>query len=670
MSVHVVVARYNEDLVWTNDITHKVTIYNKGELLDGLIHPIIPLVNKGREGETFLRHIVENYNNLDAVTVFLQGDPFDHLNLLNGWELDMTEFEKKMVCYKLNREIDANSRFEGFYQVRYNVPGNTNNSRTSEYCRFYFGETHRFFTVVPGAQYIVPREVILSRPLAFWQRLHTGIYQDKLDGYAMENLWWLAYKGKMDSSIREHDYEKKKLLARYKFGFYNTPYNYYDSNPTNIKTDSFEFIFYNHLKETFQTIFHIGSLDDSIYRDFIGEVHYFEPVPKLLENLKLSKNNNAKSAYNNFIPIGHSYMNENSISKIELLTIDDSDNIVKILSGFGDYLKRIKVLQFACNSPGVRLIDIANYLKRFGFENFSYLTIDGPTQITNYNISFEQYKIVCINALYNTYAPVVYSMPIEIPKPNPKTTVITHIYNEEYLLPFWLNHHKKLFEHGIIIDYNSTDNSILICKAICPTWEIVTTKNKYFGATEIDKEVMEIEERVNGIKIALNTTEFLFCKRPIKDIFESFPDSDKLSLSIDSITPYSVKENNPNNIDELIGGLLSEHVVYKHDRCPRFIHNYKNGNYLTGRHESMNPSIKTQEMDIVWLGFFPMNDNLLKRKLQIKNNIPESDKQRNFGYQHLFEKEKLLTINYENATSGQPLNEINSGLYNVLRATR
>jgi len=36
--------------------------------------------------------------------------------------------------------------------------------------------------------------------------------------------------------------------------------------------------------------------------------------------------------------------------------------------------------------------------------------------------------------------------------------LFSHIYNEEYLLPFWLKHHKKIFDHGVIIDNFSTDN--------------------------------------------------------------------------------------------------------------------------------------------------------------------------------------------------------------------
>ena len=70
-------------------------------------------------------------------------------------------------------------------------------------------------------------------------------------------------------------------------------------------------------------------------------------------------------------------------------------------------------------------------------------------------------------------------------------TVITHFYNEEYLLPWWLNHHKKYFDHGIMIDYGSTDKSVEIIKEICPNWEIHNTKYEYFYAPWIEHEILE-----------------------------------------------------------------------------------------------------------------------------------------------------------------------------------
>ncbi|MBJ3789276.1 glycosyltransferase family 2 protein, partial [Bacillus sp. OA1] len=45
-----------------------------------------------------------------------------------------------------------------------------------------------------------------------------------------------------------------------------------------------------------------------------------------------------------------------------------------------------------------------------------------------------------------------------------KKTIISHFYNEEYLLPWWLMHHTKIFDHGILINRGSTDRSVEICK--------------------------------------------------------------------------------------------------------------------------------------------------------------------------------------------------------------
>ena len=105
-----------------------------------------------------------------------------------------------------------------------------------------------------------------------------------------------------------------------------------------------------------------------------------------------------------------------------------------------------------------------------------------------------------------------------------KKTLISHFYNEAYLLPWWLKHHKEYFDHGIMIDYHSTDNSRKIIERICPTWEIITTRNERFEAVSVDAEVMDIESSVESWKITLNTTEFLVSTKKDwnnKSVFES-----------------------------------------------------------------------------------------------------------------------------------------------------
>jgi len=247
-----------------------------------------------------------------------------------------------------------------------------------------------------------------------------------------------------------------------------------------------------------------------------------------------------------------------------------------------------------------------------------------------------------------------------------KITVLTNIYNEEYLLPFWLEHHKNMFDEGIIIDYRSTDRSVEICKKICPNWKIITTRNSHFGAVDIDKEFMEIESTIDGIKMVLNTTEFLFIDRPINELFDSHG-KDNVSLSIKQLSPYSANDFYPENLSDLLKRVLNDDVVFNDERGDRQLHNFAHGNYSIGRHGTHNPHTKITEAHIIWFGMFPLNEMAWKRKLQIKENIPESDKASGFGFHHLFDKSTMMTNHDKSLKNGVPLKIINNNLFNTIK---
>lgn len=84
--IDIVVARYKENLEWINDIDIdiNVIIYNKGTAISesdfSRSVTILHVSNIGRESETYLRHIIKNYDTLADYTMFLQGDPFAHTN--------------------------------------------------------------------------------------------------------------------------------------------------------------------------------------------------------------------------------------------------------------------------------------------------------------------------------------------------------------------------------------------------------------------------------------------------------------------------------------------------------------------------------------------------------------------------------------------------------------
>ena len=74
-----VVARYEEDVQWTEAYSDICTLYNKGSSKPNATLPfVICLENTGREGHTYLYHIVSNYESLSENIVFTQADPFPH----------------------------------------------------------------------------------------------------------------------------------------------------------------------------------------------------------------------------------------------------------------------------------------------------------------------------------------------------------------------------------------------------------------------------------------------------------------------------------------------------------------------------------------------------------------------------------------------------------------
>lgn len=233
----------------------------------------------------------------------------------------------------------------------------------------------------------------------------------------------------------------------------------------------------------------------------------------------------------------------------------------------------------------------------------------------------------------------------------------------------WLEHHKTLFENIVIIDYNSTDNSINICKSICPNATIINSRNKNFKASDVDQEVMDIENGIEGFKIALNITEFLVSKTPLEEFFKDY-ENKNICVRIEAYSPYSNKIQDINNYKQMFSYLLNDDVVFHKDRGYRQLHNYNNGAYNIGRHHSNHQMYMLNDdinINIIWFGYFPMNEMILKRKLQIQNNIPLEDKLANYGGHHIIDRKKILETLNDKINTGEKLSKLNPYLYEFIK---
>ena len=208
------------------------------------------------------------------------------------------------------------------------------------------------------------------------------------------------------------------------------------------------------------------------------------------------------------------------------------------------------------------------------------------------------------------------------PRKKQKKTVISHFYNEEYLLPWWLKHHREIFDHGIMIDYKSTDRSVEIIKELCPNWTIIPSRNKEFLALQVDEEIMDIMSYVDGYKMALNTTEFLIGDMSFMD--EADAPSKIYMRCLAMIDPpeqsQSIATYDLPLVQQKFHGLNFENSFNL--RYCRLMHSSPEA-YEAGRHYWVaHPETR---IAVLWYGWSPYTEPLLQRRRQIRNKMPSID---------------------------------------------
>jgi hypothetical protein len=199
-------------------------------------------------------------------------------------------------------------------------------------------------------------------------------------------------------------------------------------------------------------------------------------------------------------------------------------------------------------------------------------------------------------------------------------TLLSHFYNEEYLLPFWIEHHKKIFENAVLVDYDSTDKSLEIIKELAPSsWKVIQSENKLFNAQLVDNEILKLELPIDGYKICLNTTEFM--------LLEEYNNIDKIFTEdvyqLQKCRLYD-KDNSidPNTLKELLSNI--NYGYFANDY--RFLHKLNNGySYTCGRHNfySDHTLNNTDKAIILHFEYYPWNKRFIDRKIQIKNKLPK-----------------------------------------------
>lgn len=176
-----VISYYNEDLSWLDNVKCEQIIYNKGQNKPNRFH--INLPNVGREAGTYLTHIITNYNDLNDINIFAQGNPFDHCH-------DIVE--------RINSTCDVDNVTwlgSNWGPVTKNYEGGPGSIPLPllSICEELFNESYdnsKTFTFSAGAQYMVPKKFIVNKSLEWWNHCYF-IFDKYIDTspWAYERIW-------------------------------------------------------------------------------------------------------------------------------------------------------------------------------------------------------------------------------------------------------------------------------------------------------------------------------------------------------------------------------------------------------------------------------------------------------------------------------------------------
>lgn len=199
------------------------------------------------------------------------------------------------------------------------------------------------------------------------------------------------------------------------------------------------------------------------------------------------------------------------------------------------------------------------------------------------------------------------------------STVITQVWNEAPLLAMWLDWHGRMFDRVIVIDCASDDGSRELAED--KGAEIVDGPT-VFAAAEIDALVMQVEQGVSGLRIALNATEFLL----------THPKHCASHWFIPSVSLVQMPDDEPFTWLGWFHTQRTHGVHWRDDfmlRRSRLM-SRQGVTYPLGRHFME----VTEGPLIAHVAHCYVDDWMVERRLQIQTRIPAEDKARDLGFQH------------------------------------
>ena len=220
-NIELVVSRYKETIDWLDDPPfnkYRIKCYNKGDNVPYCPEKkckIIPLPNIGRCDHTFLYHIINNYDNLANLTVFLPASCLDHHKIKTTYKL-MYLVDKTQTTVFLGKPYDNVREQLGRLFINRHVATNEVNQLANPesqllpcpirpFGRWYdamFGNVIAKVVCYFGV-FAIAKEHILQHPKEHYEKLIRFVdsHSNPEAGHYMERSWAAVFYPYPDSCI-------------------------------------------------------------------------------------------------------------------------------------------------------------------------------------------------------------------------------------------------------------------------------------------------------------------------------------------------------------------------------------------------------------------------------------------------------------------------------------
>ena len=196
-----VIAHYEENLAWLSEVGPgwAVRVYSKGRVPSP---GAVPLPNVGREAHTYLTHIVDQWEHLAPVTVFAQGDPFDHCPDFLA-QLKLLEAGESVTFTPLG-DLEIIFDRQGFPHLSEEPATRAGLYLDQFYREICGGELPPLLHCRANAIFAVSAGEIRARPREFYARGIEALARENnpIAGHYFERLWGLLFAGPMAGTVR------------------------------------------------------------------------------------------------------------------------------------------------------------------------------------------------------------------------------------------------------------------------------------------------------------------------------------------------------------------------------------------------------------------------------------------------------------------------------------